>query len=178
MITPNVVWKYLRSFFKHEWSVEDYPIRVNKFDIQPGAPGSRIKPVGAHATIVNWWQMSGVGDTEAAALLDLRANLEAHKATGKRLPRPGTGLPIEFTSSSRVEAHGRLAEDFLRRILGLNLAECFISDESSLWDFHDGGDNTQFYNKILLIYGVDVSDIEGARLCDIFDHLVAHGVSV
>jgi hypothetical protein len=28
-----------------------------------------------------------------------------------------------------------------------------------------------------LIYGVDVSDIEGARLSDIFDRLVAHDVS-
>ena len=73
----------------------------------------------------------------------------------------------------RVEAHHRLAADFVKRVFGLDIADCFISDESSLWDFHADEDNTLLYNKIMLIYGVDVADIEGARLADIFDRLAA-----
>jgi hypothetical protein len=67
VFTPNVLWKHLRSFLIREWSVENYPIRVRKFDLQPGESSSRSKPVRVHAAIVNWWQMSGVGDTEAEA---------------------------------------------------------------------------------------------------------------
>lgn len=121
--------------------------------------------------------MSGGGQTETEALKNLSAKLEARKARGERLPRPGTGLPIEFAWTGRVDAHDRLAADFLERVLGLNSAECFISDESSLWDFHGEDDNALLYKRIVLLYGVDVSDIEGARLVDIFDRLSAHGVS-
>ncbi len=65
----------------------------------------------------------------------------------------------------------------MKRALGIDIAECFISDESSLWDFHGDDDNAALYTKVVLLYGVDVSDIEGARLADIFDRLSAHGVS-
>ena len=62
---------------------------------------------------------------------------KAEKAKeGKKLPRPGTHVEIEFASRDRVDAHAELAEDFIRRVLNLDWA--FVSDESSLWDFHQG----------------------------------------
>lgn len=177
MLTPLVIWKYACSFLKRRWSAGDYPIQVNNLDPGVADDAGRWKPVRVRAAVINWWQMSGAGDTKADALKDLSAKLEAHRARGERLPRPGTGLPIEFASTSRVEVHHRLATDFLKRVLGLDISECFISDESSLWDFHGEDDNTLLYNKIALLYGVDVSDIEGARLADIFDRLSSKGVS-
>lgn len=111
MITPSVVWKYLCSFFKQEWSAEDYPMRVRHLGSSAADHTARWKPVRVDAAVINWWQMSGGGETEAEAVKDLAIKLEARKARGERLPRPGTGLPIEFAASGRVEAHHRLAAD-------------------------------------------------------------------
>ena len=50
--------------------------------------------------------------------------MKAEKAKdGKKLPRPGTHVEIEFASRERVNAHAELAEDFIRRVLkpGLGL---------------------------------------------------------
>jgi len=172
-ISATVVWKYLRSFTKRDWSASDYPIRIRQFARGSESVG-RLKSVRVEATVVNWWQMTGGGETRAEALADLGVHISALKATGKRLPRPGTGLPLELASSSRIDAHGPLAADFLKRILGLDITQCFISDESSLWHFHVDDDNASLYSKIMSIYGVDVSDIEGARISDILDRLAAH----
>jgi len=177
VITLSVVWKYLCSFFKREWSAEDYPIRVRHLDSSAADHTARWKPFRVDAAVINWWQMSGGGETEADAVKDLATKLEAREARGERLPRPGTGLPIEFAARGRIEAHHRLAADFAKRVLGLDISDCFISNESSLWDFQADEDNTLLYNKIMLIYGVDVSDIENANLADIFDRLAARGVS-
>jgi hypothetical protein len=177
-ITLDVAWKYLRSFFKRRWSAADYPVRVKAFDGDPAAyDGGHLKPIPFHAQIVNWWQMGGSGATPEAALADLDANLENRRRAGQRLPRPGTGLPIQFAPAYRMSEHPDLAIDFFKRILDLDYDDCFISDQSSLWDFHNQEDNTYLYDKIILTYGVDVSDIEGARIADILERLVARGVS-
>ncbi|MGA9586626.1 MAG: hypothetical protein WBQ95_14935 [Terracidiphilus sp.] len=53
----------------------------------------------------------------------------------------------------------------------------WISDESSLWDFHIDETNERMWAKILEVYGVDVSDIESARLSEIFNRIAATGWS-
>jgi len=93
------------------------------------------------------------------------------KETEKPLPRPGTRVPIEFAPQNRINAHQELSEDFIHRVLELESA--WISDESSLWDFHANENNDIYYAKIKKIYGVDVSDIKSARLCEIFDRIIA-----
>jgi len=40
--------------------------------------------------------MSGGGNTRLEALEEVRKNFDRFKATGKKLPRPGTKVPIEF----------------------------------------------------------------------------------
>ncbi len=40
----------------------------------------------------------------------------------------------------------------------------WISDESSLWDFHSNETDDALIAKIKELYGVDVSDIASARL--------------
>ncbi|MGD1105933.1 MAG: hypothetical protein ABR865_02750 [Terracidiphilus sp.] len=88
---------------------------------------------------------------------------------GKTLPRPGVNVPIEFAPQERVNAHSKLAEDFIHRVLGLPSA--WISDKSSLWDFHFEETNEALLAKIREVYGVDVSDIESARLWEIFERI-------
>jgi hypothetical protein len=62
----------------------------------------------------------------------------------RRMP-PSNPNP-EFAPTERVNAHRKLAEDFTRRVLGLEWA--WISDESSLWDFHTEKTNDALFAKI------------------------------
>ena len=165
-------WKYLLSFLKNDWNLSDYPIRVKKQDIDPEYVGTRLKQYRYSAQIVNWWVVSGNGDTEEEAIQDLQKQFLSTKAeTGKKLPRPGTHVEIEFASRERVDAHPELAEDFVRRVLELDWA--LITDESSLLDFHSSDDNQALIAKISEVYGVDVSDIESAKLWQILDRIAA-----
>jgi len=113
--------------------------------------------------------MMGAGKTKHEALADLRKNFENFKANGRKLPRPGTRVPIEFASSSRLDMHAELSADFTRRVLELPWA--FLSDESSLFDFHEDETNDVLVEKIRTVYGVDVSDIPNGNLADIFERI-------
>jgi hypothetical protein len=116
--------------------------------------------------------MTGTGNTKAEANEELRKGFDRYKAVNRTLPRPGTRLAIEFADSNRVDRHAELAKDFTRRVLGLESA--WISDSSSLWDFHGNEANDQFNEEILRIYGVDVSDISSGNLADIFERIANH----
>jgi hypothetical protein len=172
-------WKWFLSFFKQDWKLSDYPISVREHGIDPNYVGTRLKQHRYTAQIVDWWVISGGGDTKTEALQELQkrfATVKAEKAKdGKKLPRPGTHVEIEFASRERVNAHAELTEDFVRRVLNLDWA--WISDESSLWDFHGSDDNQDFTAKIKEIYGVDVSDIESAKLWQILDRIATSRVS-
>jgi hypothetical protein len=103
----------------------------------------------------------------------LRVSQSSEAARRKPLPRPGIHAPIEFAAQERVDAHPELADDFVRRVLGLDWA--WISDGSSLSDFHTGETNDALYAKIGEVYGVDVSDIENGNLAEILDRIAASG---
>ena len=172
-------WKWLLSLFKRDWKLSDYPIRVREQTIDPSYVGTRLKQQRYNAQIVNWWVISGGGDTKTEALRELQKNFataKAERARGrKKLPRPGIHVEIEFASRERVNAHAELAEDFIRRVLNLDWA--FVSDESSLWDFHSSDDNKDLIEKINEVYGVDVSDIQSAKLWQIFDRIASNRAS-
>jgi hypothetical protein len=120
--------------------------------------------------------MSGGGNTRQEALEELRKSFDHFSSTKKALPRPGTRVPIEFATTVRVDRNVELAKDFIQRILGVEWA--WISDQSSLWDFHGDETNESLTEKIHQIYGVDVSDISSGNLADIFDRISKYrGVS-
>lgn len=172
-------WKCFLSLFKRDWDLSDYPISVRRQEIDPDYVGTRLKQHRYSAQIVNWWVVSGNGDTKEEAVKDLEKNFSATKAerarSGKKLPRPGTHVEIEVSSRERVDAHPELAEDFVRRVLNLDWA--WISDESSLSDFHSADDNQELIAKINEVYGVDASDIEAAKLWQILDRIAASRVA-
>ena len=113
--------------------------------------------------------MSGSADSKPEALEELRKNFDRFKTTKPNLPRPGTRVPLQLAATERVGQHPELAKDFIKRVLDVDWA--WISDESSLWDFHGDETNESLTEKIRHVYGVDVSDISSGNLTDIFDRI-------
>lgn len=119
--------------------------------------------------VVNWPTMVGTGDTKEQALGDLRRSFENRKSSGQKLPRPGSHVQVEFSASHRIELYPQLKEDFIRRVLELPWA--FLSDESTLFDFHEDETNDVLLERIRTVYGVDVSDIRSGNLAEIFQRI-------
>ena len=168
----RAAWAFAVSVFKRDWTLDDYPVRVGFRPLVELAPGSRFKPHPWRALVFNWPAMFGSGVTKNEALEELRRNFEQFKASNESLPRPGVKVPIEFAACDRVDRHGELASIFLKRVFGMD--SVWISDESTLWDFHTDETNENLANKIKAIYGVDVSDISSGNLADIFDRIAEH----
>ena len=160
-------WKRFTSYFKREWTVRDYPIRFRRQPPDSGNySGPRFKSFPWEASVIGWPAMSGDGNTKQEAFQALTQRLSAF---GKPLPRPGTGVPIEFSKTDRIDKHSALADDFVKRILELPWA--WISNSSTLWDFHTRESNSALHAKIRDVYGVDVSDISSGNLADILDRI-------
>jgi len=169
----HAVWMRFASMFKDEWTIDDYPIRVRFQQPNEPASASRLKLIPWIADVVNWPAISGNGNTRLEALQNIRKSFDRFVATKQRLPRPGTKVPVGFAASHRVSQHAELTKDFARRVFDLEWV--WISDESSLWDFHGDATNERLMEKIRLIYGVDVSDITSGNLADIFDRIQKQG---
>lgn len=166
-------WKWSLSFRTYDWKLSDYPVRIRKAEIdQSVIGGTRFRQLPYSAYIINW-AVIGSGDTPEQATENLNQNFESIKREcllkGERLVRPGVRRPPEFASQANVSSNQELSEDFIQRVLGLEWA--WISDESSLWDFHTDQNNDLLHEKIREIYGVDVSDIESAKLWEILERI-------
>jgi hypothetical protein len=168
------VWKRGLSFRKRDWELSDYPVAIREHEFDPDFSALRFTQHRYLAFIVNW-AITGGGETPEDAVNDLRSKFQSIKSEWKLqsrpLPRPGTVGPIEFASQERVAINEELSEDFIRRVLNLDWA--WISDESSLWDFHTNETNELLHAKIMEVYGVDVSDLETAKLSEILDRIAA-----
>ena len=170
----RVLWKWCISFRKSDWELADYPVSIRTQEPDPASDyrAPRFKLHRYVASIANW-HLTGGGDSKRDAMLDLEANFAStklkRKKMGRPLPQPGAKVPIEFAPQNRVNAHPELSDDFIHRVLELDSA--WISDESSLWDFHADENNDIYYAKVREIYGVEVSDIESAKLCEILERI-------
>ena len=127
------------------------------------------------ATVINWGGMTAGGDTRAEAMENLRKKFEQFRNAKKKLPRPGTKVPPEFAATTRIDGHRELAKDFIKRILGFPWA--WISDESSLSDFHDEETDDALIERIRSTYAVDVSDIANGNVADILERIALKGQS-
>lgn len=164
--------KYLWSFTRKEWELSDYPLRYRRQ--KPGSEGygcEGLKLPAWYVQIINWWQISGLGDTKDEAYADLKTKFERMKAEGGRLPRPGTGLLITLAATREIDQYALIATDFFNKVLQIDYNNCFISDESSLWDFHTEASNATLNERIKQVYGVDVADIESGNLVQIFERI-------
>ena len=165
--------KYVASFLKSHWGLDDYPIRIKHQKIEDSESGHRFVLIPWVVQIINWWTMSGHGNTKEEALSELRNKFEKFKAQNK-LPRPGTKMPmqIEVAPSTEIDQYEHIAVNFFQKILNLDYYECLITDESSLWDFHGEETNDHLHKRISAVYEVDVSDIESGNLVEIFKRIV------
>jgi hypothetical protein len=166
------LWKLCLSIRKRDWELGDYPIAVREHEVDPKYEGTRLKQHRYSAFIVGWG-LHGAGDSKPEAFEKLRNGFADAKTerlkSGASLPRPGTRAPVQFASRDRINAHADLAEDFIRRVLELKWA--WISDESSLWDFHEDETNDALIRRIKELYDLDVSDIQSARLSEILERI-------
>jgi hypothetical protein len=166
------LWKLCLSVRKRDWELGDYPVVSCQQKVYSKYKGTRFEQRPYSAFILNWG-LTGRGDSERAALEDLRQHFATDKAertrSGTPLPRPGAGAPVQFASQERVSAHPELTEDFVHRVLELKWA--WISDESSLWDFHQEETNEPLISRIKELYNVDVSDLKSARLSEILERI-------
>jgi len=168
-VNLRVITKYVMSFFKRDWQLSDYPIRYRYEGNR--APLGRLHPLKWSARIINWPMILGHGETKQEAHAKLAEAFRLRKESGSKFPRPGTGLAIEFASTAEVSRYRDIAEQFFPAILSMDYANCFISDESSLWDFHTEDSNDHFFARIRQVYGMDVSDITSANLAKIFERI-------
>ncbi len=166
-------WKYLLSFRKSDWELDDYPVIVRK---QEGAGDSfgdevRFTSPACVARVVNWTGLDGFGGTREEALADLHERFVKACARRSAKPRPGTHVPIEFASQDRIAARQALADEFVRDVLGVE--DAWLSDQSCLWHFTLGGSLDEYYAKIMLLYGVDVRDVPDGNIAMILDRISA-----
>lgn len=171
----RALWTRLASMFKHEWTMDDYPIRVWFQPASESSNKSRLKGLQWTASVINWPGMSGSANSRLEALGELRRNFDRFKVTNPILPRPGAKVPIKFAATDRTDQHAELAKDFVQRVLEIDWA--WISDESSLGDFHEDETNKRLNDKIHRVYGVDVSDISSGNLADIFERIAKSTVA-
>jgi hypothetical protein len=172
------LWKRFLSIRKKDWELIDYPVVIREHEFDAHFSSARFKQHRYVAYIVNW-AVTGGGETPEDALRNLQINFQTirdrRRLEGKPMIRPGVNGPLEFATQELISANPELNEDFIRRVLNLDWA--WISDESSLWDFHTDDTNEKLWAKILEVYGVDVSDIESARLSEILNRIAATGWS-
>jgi hypothetical protein len=158
------------SLFRLHWCFEDYPLDyIDQGECPPALP-KRLQHKRWRADLINWHSMSGTGESKEAALADAKQKFAERLTTGEKMWRPGTGPGIIFAANETIASYPELRNDFIHKVLNLEWA--WISDESSLWDFHSDEDNSKIYLKIGEVYAVDVSHIANANLTDIFAEIM------
>ena len=165
----RIAKSWLASFLLREWRPEHYPMEVRE---QVGIP----EEARWCAQVLNWPGPVGLGPTKDAARASLRANLRTiatrRGADGKVMPRPGTGLPIEFASTARVNSDPDLLEEFIVKALGFGPNDpVFISDESSMGDFGDDERMVEIRRNIREHFGVAVDELEAVTVADVLDRI-------
>jgi hypothetical protein len=167
----RMLWKRALSYRKRQWEFEDYPVVVRR---------QRFDDVSDHAehesrysARVLGWLIDETAPASAEALAKLRERFAQRKQLridkGEPIPRPGVRVPITFASQERVNADKELADDFVHRVLHFEWA--FMSDESTLWDFTAENSIKEFQDRIFLIYGVSVYDIENGNVSSILERI-------
>lgn len=161
----HIAWCWLLSHFRNPWVLDHYPVFARP---QPGMP---VEAAWC-ARILNWAGPIGLGHTRDEALSALKQNFDRIAAArwngGDPLPRPRTGVPIKFASSSRVEADPEALDHFVGHIFEFGSDDpWFISDESSLEDFCEPHRVQLFKDRILQHYGVDIRAEDSTRIADI-----------
>jgi hypothetical protein len=174
----KIAWYWLLSFRKRSWTLNDYPIHLREqVPDSAYANSPRFKHYRYSAFVLNW-HIHAAGETKSEAMTNLAMAYEnACKEKldkGENLPRPGTKIAfeIQIAAQDKISRFPELLNDFIQRVLGHEWA--FLTDESTLWDFHTDETNDNYYSKIKDVYGVDVSDLKDGRIYEILERINAN----
>lgn len=153
-------WKKMLSYIKTKWDIDDYPLRYKKqTDTKEQYNIGELKPWVVQ--VINWWTMTGLGDTKQQAYEHLKTNFKSFLEFNQA-PRPGTSVPLSFVDASQVDSLENVAPDFFEKILDLDYYDCFISNESSL--AHFGRDDDETLQKINATYNLSLTDLGDGNL--------------
>lgn len=149
----RILIKYIRSFFKTEWEIQDYPMLVLKLP-------TNIKPWDIE--ILKWKNMSARGDNLEEAARNLYDKFLEYKKNNL-LPRPGTLVPfiVKFAKHEVMDRYEELAFEFFEKIYQKKyLKDIICTDESSIRELDDGEEFefTKVKEKIEQIYGINIGE--------------------
>jgi hypothetical protein len=146
---------YIASFFFKRWTLKHYPVTYTR----NGSADPRWL-----ARIEGWPLMMGLGNSRSAAYDALQKSLASHEAA-EALPRPGSEVPIKWAPAILSQSYQAFGREFVRRIFGYE--DVMFTDMSSLSDLLGDKSLDEIYDKIRIIYGVDVSDIDEGNLVQV-----------
>lgn len=153
--------KYLASFFKRSWNLEDYPLVLRQQEsLNEG------QPVPPWVATIDGWHLTGLGETSDTAIQDLRSRFEAYRAENT-LPRPGTKVPLQFAGASELDRHGEFAYEFIEHHVGVR--PFFMSDGTTLADFDGVTPMEDVHASIRDRYGVESEPFETEPLWMLLD---------
>lgn len=155
--------KLLMSYRKTSWELADYPIL---YKYQDESDENSPKWV---AQIINWWLVIGSGDTKAEAYESLEKCFNERKESGSRMPRPGVLVPMEFAPVEKLDKYWEVASKIILEVCRYDPNGIIVTDGSQLSDFP--GDLHEYYEKIIKIFGVDVSHIKDSNIADISEYI-------
>jgi hypothetical protein len=164
--------KYLLAFRKRQWGLGDYPLRYVDQVARGGTSAGRRQLPRWHVQIINWWTMSGAGETPEAALAMLSEKFNRYRSE-RPLPHPGVRVPIEVAATSEIAKRIPKLQEFASKVLGYEPGFYFVSDESSLWDFARDDTLEAVFAKVREVYGVDVSDVPDGTIWKVLDRVGA-----
>ena len=167
--------KYILSFFKRNWTLQDYPVIVKPVSEFPWLHSKDLDDEKASwVAMIEGMHFFSTGQTKAEALAKLEGSFQNYKENKAKMPRPGVQTPIEQYSTEKLDANKDLVEDFMQSIIGLSPGAYFISDRSNLHDFllmEEEMDIRIYQRKIALVYKADVTDIEDGNLAQILQRI-------
>lgn len=159
-ISVNVFVKFVLSFRKNDWGLEDYPVHYLRSE-------SRDYPTTWLAMIVHWPLMLGSGDTRKTAYDSLRENFEHFKRESE-LPRPGVfHFKCQIAPDGEISRFDSLAAEFFPKVLELSHEACLVTDMSSLDDFIVVNRDV-VAQRVAIYYGVNLANIPDRNLVDVF----------
>jgi hypothetical protein len=160
-------YKYILSFTKATWQLEDYPVYFSNQVTTPETPD--IFPWVAR---ISNWHLSGLGQSKESALADLQTKFENYR-NENTLPRPGVKMPLQFSETDKIDTFGDFAYEFVEKTYGV--MPFFMSDLTSMSDFGTSEELEEMHNAIQTIYGFNSREYESRPLWELLAAIQRNG---
>lgn len=161
----RLVVAFVRSFFHREYSIDDYPLRISRSQLHPGPDRDWV------VQVINWPLMIAVGRTREEAMATLGEQIADYRRGHGTLPRPGISVPLPIDFDPFFE-HERLIDDFETKVLDLPEEEIIaLGPATTLHDLAVEKPVDFYLERIRVVYGVEVKDIEGLTMLEIFKRI-------